>query len=778
MKRIFLFFLLYSNAIIFAQSKPDYEIGILIDNLSAEVIPIIEELKNEIEIVIGEDANIEFTPFNDRSNNFEIGKVRSNYQTLLNGETDIILAFGALSNKIITEQAEHKKPTILFGAVNIDIIDIQNRNNTSGINNLNYLIASQSYSRDLNSLKSLSNFKKVAVFIEDFSPDLVSIGKTLDQEIASLNATSKLVLYKDVNDIINGIGADIDAVYLAGGFFLNDEDIKKLSKVLIEKKIPSFTASNVEDVVAGIMATNQSEENLSRFFRRIALNVESIINKVNPADLPVYIDYNSKLTVNYNTAEQIGVPIKYSLIATTNFVGDYNNKLSKRKYNLLDVIDETLKNNLNLKSERKIIDLKTQDVKDAKSNYYPEITASATGSYLDPKVAEISGGQNPEYKTSGNIRLTQTLFSEAANANITIQENLKKAEQENFNKTQLDAILNASTAYFNALILKANTKIQSQNLEVTKRNLEIAQQNYEAGQSGKMDVLRFKSEQAQNTQAFVEAINQLEQSFFSLNTLLNNKIDFEIDVDDAELSKGIFKNYNYKQLGELIDDPSLRKDFVAFLVEEAKSNAPELAALNYNLKATERTIKLNGSGRLIPTLALQGQYNRDFNQWGKGSNPPPILDDNYNIGLNLSLPIFQQNKQNINKQIANIQQEQLNINKDNIELNIERNINEAVLQIINEITNIELSKISEETARETLDLVQSSYSNGAVPITQLIDSQRNYLQAQLSRANATYNYLLSSMELERYLGRYFLLNTESQNQDFIQRFNAFVLSQN
>jgi outer membrane protein TolC len=397
---------------------------------------------------------------------------------------------------------------------------------------------------------------------------------------------------------------------------------------------------------------------------------------------------------------------------------------------------------------------------------------------LDPKVAEISGGQNPEYKTSGNIRLTQTLFSEAANANITIQENLKKAEQENFNKTQLDAILNASTAYFNALILKANTKIQSQNLEVTKRNLEIAQQNYEAGQSGKMDVLRFKSEQAQNTQAFVEAINQLEQSFFSLNTLLNNKIDFEIDVDDAELSKGIFKNYNYKQLGELIDDPSLRKDFVAFLVEEAKSNAPELAALNYNLKATERTIKLNGSGRLIPTLALQGQYNRDFNQWGKGSNPPPILDDNYNIGLNLSLPIFQQNKQNINKQIANIQQEQLNINKDNIELNIERNINEAVLQIINEITNIELSKISEETARETLDLVQSSYSNGAVPITQLIDSQRNYLQAQLSRANATYNYLLSSMELERYLGRYFLLNTESQNQDFIQRFNAFVLSQN
>ena len=777
MKRIFLFFFICSSSLLLAQNKPEYKIGILIDNLSVEVIPILEELQNEIKAVVGEDANIVFTPFDDNSNNFNIGKIRANYQSLINDDTDILLAFGAISNKIITEQSLHKKPTILFGAVNIDIIDIENRNNTSGINNLNYLIASQSYSRDLKSFKSLSNFKNVAVLVEDFLPDLISIEKTLDKEMVLLDAHYKIVPFKDVDDIISGI-VDVDAVYLAGGFFLNDEEIKKLSDFLIKNKLPSFTASNVEDVVAGIMATNQSKENLSRFFRRIALNVESIINKVNPADLPVYIDYNSKLTVNYNTAENIGIPIKYSLIATTNFVGDYNNKLSKRKYNLLDVINETIDNNLTLQSERKTIELKTQDVKGAKSNYYPDITASATGSYLDPKLAEISGGQNPEFKTSGNIKLTQTLFSEAANANITVQENLQKVEQENYNAAELDAILNASTAYFNALILKANTKIQSQNLEVTKRNLEIAQQNYEAGQSGKMDVLRFKSEQAQNTQAFVEAINQLEQSFFALNSILNNEIDFELDVDDAELSKGIFENYNYKQLGELIDDPSLRKHFVSFLVQEAKANAPELAALNYNLKATERTLKLNGPGRLIPTLALQGQYNRDFNQWGKGSIPTPILDDNYNVGLNLSLPIFHQNKQNINKQIANIQQEQLNINKDNIELNIERNINEAVLQIINEITNIELSKISEETAKETLDLVQTSYSNGAVPITQLLDSQRNYLQAQLSKANATYNYLLSSMELERYLGRYFLLNTAIQNQDFIQRFNTFLLSQN
>lgn len=778
MKRAYLFLIVVLlNGILLAQNKPTYHIGLLIDNLSSEVEPIILEMQNEIKAVVGEDASIVFLPYNETTNNFDVQKVRANYNSLIQGKADIILAFGTISNVIVGQQKEHAKPTILFGAVNSDVIKIDKTRTTSGVHNFNFLVTSQSYSRDLKTFKEIVDFKNVAVLVEDFLPDLVSIEATLDKEIGVLNASYKLIPFQNIDDIKSNLQG-VDAVYMAGGFFLNDSEIKDLSNFFIENNLPSFTATHVDDVAKGLMATNQSEENLSRFFRRIALNVEAIVNGVDASELSVYIDYNNKLTINYNTAEQVGVPIRYSLIATTNFVGDYKKVVAEKKYNLLEVINQTVNNNLSLQSEKQKVALKEQDVKDAKSNYLPELSASATGTYLDPDLAEISGGQNPEYRTSGNISLTQTLYSEAATANIKIQSHLQKAEQENYNAAELDAVLSASTAYFNTLILKANTLIQSENLEVTKRNLEIAEQNYEAGEAGKMDVLRFRSELAQNTQAFVEAVNQLDQARFALNAVLNNPIDFKLDVDEAELSKGIFENYNYEQLGELIDDPSLRKQFVNFLVQEAKQNSPEIAALDYNLKATERTLKLNSSGRFVPTLALQGQYNRDFNQWGKGSIPEPALDDNYNLALNLSIPIFKQNKQNINKQIAEIQKEQLDINKDNFELNIERNINEAILDIINQIANIELSKISERTAKESLDLVQVSYSNGAVPIVQLIDAQRNYLQAQQAKANATYNYLLSSMQLERYLGQFFLLNTEAENQDFIRRFNAFLLTNN
>ena len=162
-----------------------------------------------------------------------------------------------------------------------------------------------------------------------------------------------------------------------------------------------------------------------------------------------------------------------------------------------------------LQSDKKDVELTEQDVRTAKSNYLPNLTASSSGTYVDPDLAEVSNGQSPEFSTSGAITLEQTLFSEAANANISIQKKLQKAQEENFNASQLDAILDATNAYFNILILKANTQIQLRNLDLTKTNLQIAEQNFEAGQSGKSDMLRFRSQLAQNTQSLIEAINQL-----------------------------------------------------------------------------------------------------------------------------------------------------------------------------------------------------------------------------------------------------------------------------
>ena len=781
MKIYIIAILLFFTTFGLSQSKKNYNIGILLDRSTPELTPLLLTLQSEIKAVVGEDADIGFSDVNTLDNNFSLERATSNYETLLNNNTDIIIAFGVINNEVISKVKTHQKPTILFGVVNKDFDYFEEDQQISGIPNFTYLLTSQSFQNDLNTLKELTSFTTVGIAIEKSLVDILPFRTVFDKEAKELGVDYKLIPFSTSDDITDAIDNEINAFYLAGGFFLNQEDITKIADKLIDKKIPSFTSTTIDDVESGLMATNQSGDNINQFFRRIALSVESYINGQNLSELPVFIQYDDKLTVNHNTAERVGMSIKYSLIANTNFVGDFVNVLSEKKYNLLDVMKTVVGKNLSLKSGRKDIALSEQDVKTSKSSYYPSVNANATGTYIDPDLAEISNGQNPEFSTSGNITLEQVIFSEGANANISIQKDLFKAQQENYNVDELDAIFDASNVYFNALILKANLQIQNQNLNLTKKNLQIANQNFNAGQSGKSDVLRFTSEQAQNMQSLVEAINHLEQTYFRLNQLLNNPIDLEIDVEEAELGVSILKEYNHEQLRDVIDDPKLRTPFVEYLVKVALENAPEIRSLDYNLNAVKRSIKLNSSGRFLPTLALQGQYNSTFSRSGAGSTVPDgftLVDNHYNVGASLSLPIFNRTRTNINKQTALIQKDQLRINKESLEQNIEVNVNTAVLQLINQIANIEISKVSEAAAKESLELTQVAYSNGAVNIAQLLDAQNNYLSAQQAQLTAVYNYLLNSIQLERYIGYYFLLRSPAENDAFIQAFYNFLQTRN
>ena len=772
MKKHILVVISMFTAFAFSQTK-NYQVGFLLDNNSPEIETLLSELSNEISAVVGEDAILEFPVANKLVNNFDSARALSNYNALLQNETDIIIAFGVVNNTVISKIGTYEKPTILFGALSEELITDETL--VSNIENYTSIITSQSYTEDLKFLKKLSNPKTVGVVLEKAFTDNLPIAETFSKIGVALGLEIRLITFESLDDITSNL-EDIDAVYLAGGFYFSDEEIKQLADVLIEKKLPSFSANPVKDVMNGILATNHDQSQLNQFFRRISLTVESVVNGNGLSGLSTKLESKSNLTVNYNTADKIGLPLKYSLIATTSFVGNPKEIVADKTYTLVSVMQEAITENLELQTIERDISLTQKEVQFAKSDYLPNITAGATGTYLDPELAAVSNGQNPEVVTSGNLTLEQTLFSEAVNANISIQKSLRDAQQENYNSEALNTVFNTATAYFTALILKANLSIQNQNLELTKYNLKIATENYEAGQAGKSDVLRFKSEKAQNTQQMVEAINQLEQGYYALNQLLNNPIDAKIDVEEAELQKGVFSNYNYEQLGQFLDDPTLRQPFVKFLVKEALVNAPELKALDFNLKATERSERLYGAGRFLPTVALQGQYNYEFSRSGAGTDFifGDVPQGYYTVGLNVSLPIFNQNKQNINKQIASIQKEQLEISKENIELSIEKNINDSVLDLVNQISNIELSKVFEDTAKEALDLTQTSYASGAVNIVQLLDAQNNYLQAQQASASAIYNYLQVSMQLERSLGLFFLLQDKSEREDFIQRFLEFT----
>ncbi|CAL2084147.1 Outer membrane channel protein TolC family [Tenacibaculum dicentrarchi] len=734
-------------------------------------------LKKKIKAVLGSDFEITFkTPL---VNDFNLEKARLHYQNLSKNSTQLIIATGTTNTIFFHEEKNIKIPTIILGGVNKDLINIPTTQTTSKKNNVNFIVLPNSYSGDLNDFSSIYNFKKIGIIISDNKIKNLPIKKTLDSYFKDKTASYKLIPLVDNKIDISKLN-DIDAIYFNDGYTFSDQETTQIAKEINIKKLPSFSSNGIKDVKLGILASNKPTNVFNQLFTKTALHTEAILNGTNPSQLPIFVDYNNQLTINYTTAKKINLQLRYSILGRANLIGSFIEKPSKNAYSLKKLMNKVIQNNLELQAEHKKIALTEQDIKTSKSNYLPDLTANVQGIYIDPKIAQYATGQNPEIEAKADVTLKQLLYAPDASTGIKINKKLNKAQKENYNAEEMDALLNIASAYFNALILKTNTNIQNKNLQLTKQNLEIAKQNFEIGTSGKADVLRFKSQLAQNTQNVIDASNQLKQMYLTINQLLNTTISDDIELTDADISKGIFKDYNYESLKNMMDSPELLPKLVDFFVKTAYKNAPELKSLLLNREAIDLNYKLNKNGRYLPTIALQGQYNVGLIKNGKGSKIPlgyPNLPNNtYNVALNVSIPIFGKNSRNIQQQTAFIQREQIDIQKLSLKQNLTRKVQEISLDLMGSIANIETSKISEKTAKESLDLTQNAYQNGSITIIQLIDSQNNYLQSKLGSATAKYQFLLTSIQLERIIGHFFLTHTQQENDLFFKNANQFIIN--
>lgn len=775
MKRTLILIALVATSLCWGQKEP-YTIGILTDVRTPKLDSLLILLQHQIIDIVGEDALIRFSEKYTLNNNYDLALAELNYQQLVAGEVDLILAFGGINHEYISTLSVHRKPTVLFGALSKEVLGMDFPKGKTGIHNFYSLMQSESYAQDLRRFQELTSFQNVGIIVERPLNEALDLESAFQAILEPMDASFTMLPFVKAEDIFPGL-TQVDAVYLIGGYSFERKTVERLAQEFIEKGIPSMTVNGIGQVRDGIMAARQPKNGIELLFRRLALSIEQYINGTPLSELPVLLDYESRLTLNFNTAEAVGVPIKMSLVNNTDFVGGLDSLPAEVNYGLIDIIGEVLQKNLGVKTAGKDVELAAQETRLSKSQYLPSLSGGATATYVDPDIAQASFGQNPEFQAIGTITFEQAVFSGTANADITIQKKLQQVQVENLSVAELNAVLDVATEYFNTLIAKANLKLQLENLEVTRENYRIASQNFEEGENGRSDMLRFQSEIAQNTQQMVEASNQLDEQFYRLNNLLNNPLQKKIDIEGVTMDDDVFRVYDYDAFIDFLDNPQTREAFVNFLIREAKTNAPELKSLLYTVEVAERTAKLNGSGRFLPMISLRAQYGSFLKRSGEGStglDGVAFPQNNYSVGVNMSIPLFDGNRNNIRRQRALIEKERLQVLEADTELNLETNVRTSVLNLVNQISNIELSKVSEKAAREALDLTQVAYANGAATSIQLIDAQNNLLNAQLQRATAVYTYLISALRLERFMGYFFLLHTEKENTDFQQRFLEFL----
>ena len=752
--------------------KSDLYIGLLLD-FAAEATNAEREpalLQEEIHKVLGADKSVHFLPEHLRfSTQYE------DYLSLANDPAvDLIIAAGPASAAMLAAQGALPKPTIAVGILDVELQQMPLvEPGVSGMHNFTYVLSTHPIQKDLAAFHRIHPFSHLAVIVGENLKGRLDFEGFFDRLAAPYEAEVELVFWEKEASLPE-LSDAVDAVYLAMVFERSLEEVALLAEALAERKLPSFAMSR-SYVDAGIMACIGDESGRDQVFRNLALIVEGVALGEELAAMPVRRNLDEQWVLNAATIRRIGFDLSFETLFSARFL-KADEPITDRRLSLQEIIAEGLQRNLDLRIEKRNVDLASQDMRQAKSSLLPTVETSTTLLQMDPGAAERALGQQPERTGAGTGTVQQVLFSEQVFANVAIQRYLAEAARHQADLVALDVVLNLATAYFDILLAKTGARIQEENLEVSRRNLKIARTRNAVGYAGVADVFRWESEVAQATQASIEAFNNLYLAKVQLNRLLNRAaIDEEFEVEDARLSDELFGRFDPARIGPLIDRAGDVEILTDFLVAEALQNMPSLKQLAANMKVAERQQQMNRRLYYLPTVTLRGQA--DYTFWRAGKGMPPASSDpvngTWNLSLHFTYPLFQGNQRKIAIDQTAIQQQQLRLQEESLRQQLSQAVRVRMTNLVSKRTNIHFAEVAATSAQKNFDLVQDAYQKGQLEITQLVDAQRSALSARQAEAGAVYEYLVSYLQLENSIGGYTMFMTSEEREAFVGRLTAF-----
>lgn len=782
--RLFLLMML-CFAIPVAAENPVIHVGVILDGPSERNAAMQNEFQKQITEFFGSEYDVFFTPANTIAGDWTVGGVKAAVERLLaDKDVDFILALGPISSHEIALRKSLPKPAIACIIIDAALQNLPKKDGTSGVKNLNYLDEAYSITRTIQAFQAIAPFKKLAVL---HNPGMLEampqLRERAAQEVQVLGAQLEFVpVTTSAATALQALPADADAVYISPLLQISASEFDLLVAGINQRRLPSFSYLGRAEVEKGVMASYAPTDDVTRRARRIASNMQRILRGEEAGSIPVDFASAPQLIINMATAAAIDFYPNWKTLTEAELLHQEETKTG-RTLSLAGSAKEAVRVNLDLRVASKAVESGKYEVKKARANLLPQVEASATGALIKKETAAASFGQQAERQIDGALTFSQVLYAESAHANLSIQKHLQAARADERRSVELDIALEATTAYLNVLRAKALSRIQRGNLKLTVSNLELARLRESVGASGRSDVYRWESEVATSRKNVIAAEAHAEAAKIAMNRVLHRPLEEtfateETTVDDPVLITGEKKNFAY------LDNPRTFGVFRDFMVQEGVSAAPELQQLDAAIAAQQRVKTATSRAFWMPTVALQAKVSNVFSRRGAGSEgfqlPPSIplsfpsaQDLNWNVGVQISLPLFTGLHRIAEDQQARVELEKLRLEREAAQLAISQRIRSAMHIAGASHAGIEQARAAAEAARKNLELVTDAYRSGAVSIITLIDAQNAALISEQAAASAVYDFMLDLMNVERAVGQFHFFRTEEERQAYFKRFEEF-----
>ncbi len=647
--------------------------------------------------------------------------------------------------------------------------------------NFSLVPLNHSIREDLSTLKDLFKCDTIDIITSD-SLLLSSTGseKYLFDQAQRNNLKINLISLSYQSNNIETLGSR--PLYIMPLFGLADHRQKSTSIInqYLTKKQPVF-GMLYNHLAQGALATNAPELGARTIARKIAINTANLINHRNTSSYEAPLELTRKIILNMKAIRQTNFYPDWEWINQSEIVNvDY--EVDENHVDLFSVIAEALENNLDIKTGVAELEYTRKEIDKASSELLPKIEGNTQARWIDQDRADASFGVQPSLALTTGARMSQIIYSESAYSSIAIQKIRMMQQEANQDQIVQDIIHKTALTYLKTLQAKSILNVRNDNLQVTQKHLTIAKNKAYVGIEGPSDVHRWETQLAFNRTEVNEALANLQKAKFQLNQLLNRPINSSIHTPDSISAHQADQIIDPKII-QILKNESDFQQLCSFLEHESIQKVPEIKQLKAAILAQERVTKSLKRSFYTPTISIGFQADHFIARSDQGAQNIPVEFEqliptrpnnlNLSAGLNVSLPLFNGGGRKISIQQQKIKDDQLQIEKMNLQNNLVLRTRSSLEDTKASFMNLQMASDAKTAASSNLTIAQNAYAEGAISIAQLVDAQNAALKSNEYLSNARYTFFAQVFTSNRAIGTFHFLLSEDEKTNFFQRWIQF-----
>ncbi len=424
--------------------------------------------------------------------------------------------------------------------------------------------------------------------------------------------------------------------------------------------------------------------------------------------------------------------------------------VAKRQLTLADAVTIALEQNLSVRQAQNNMESAQSSVLSAYGAYLPSLTASgnwtrrqterpASTQFILGIPIPVPATSSTSNDFSTGLSLGYVLFDGLnREASLNRATSTAIAAEQQVTRTRQQIVFLVQSSYLNVLRTEQLVKVSEENLRRDQRQLDRITESNRVGSSSIADVYRQQSIVANDELNLISAQNNFDKAKADLLSLIGTDVGGDYLVADPSISTDI----NEQELSAIKD---LVVNFETYR-QKAIGTRPDYQGAVQSFDAAESGVT-SAMSRYFPRISASAGYSLS------GTKLETIKDQKgINWGISISWTLFDGFQTNQNIQVAAAQKRNAELTLLQTERNISVDVKKALLDLEASRKQYEASEKSLVSATQDRRVAEERYNLGAGTLIDLLTANAGFVNAQASRVNATYNYIVSRKNLEYAMG--------------------------